>query len=149
MAALTRFVSKSAKKALPFFKVLRGNKKFGRGDEQKQAFEKVKEHFKWLSAITRPELGDKLQLYVSISEKTVAAVLPVENQRQQSLIYFISHVLARVEQRYELLKKMAYAVLIATRKLRPYFDFHTIQVLTNQPLEKALHKLETIGRLLT
>lgn len=28
MVALTRFVSKSAEKALPFFKVLRGNKKF-------------------------------------------------------------------------------------------------------------------------
>ena len=46
------------------------------------------------------------------------------------------------------MEKMAYVVLIAERKLRPYFDSHTIQVLTNQPLEKALNKLDTTGRLL-
>lgn len=66
MAALTRFVSKSAEKALPFFKILRGNKKFERGDEQKQDFEEVKAHFKKLPTITRPDLGDKLQLRVGI-----------------------------------------------------------------------------------
>lgn len=33
MAALTRFVSKSAEKALPFFKIMRANKKFEWGDE--------------------------------------------------------------------------------------------------------------------
>ncbi|XP_010666430.2 uncharacterized protein LOC104883586 [Beta vulgaris subsp. vulgaris] len=148
MAALTRFVSKLAEKALPFFKILRGNKKFEWGEEQKQAFEKVKEHFQRLPTITRPELGEKLQLYVSVTEKTVAAVLLVNRQGQQSPIYFVSHVLAGAEQRYELLEKMAYAVLIAARKLRPYFDSHTVQVLTNQPLEKALHKLDTTGRLL-
>ncbi|XP_057248169.1 uncharacterized protein LOC130590168 [Beta vulgaris subsp. vulgaris] len=148
MAALTRFVSKSAEKALPFFKILRGNKKFEWGEEQKQAFEKVKEHFQRLPTITRPELGEKLQLYVSVTEKTVAAVLLVNREGQQSPIYFVSHVLAGAEQRYELLEKMAYAVLIAARKLRPYFDSHTVQVLTNQPLEKALHKLDTTGRLL-
>lgn len=43
---------------------------------------------------------------------------------------------------------MAYVVLIAARKVRPYFDSHTIQVLTNQLLEKALYKLDTTGRLL-
>lgn len=43
---------------------------------------------------------------------------------------------------------MAYDVLIAGRKLKPYFDSHTIQVITKQPLEKALHKLDTTGRLL-
>ncbi|XP_056695741.1 uncharacterized protein [Spinacia oleracea] len=43
---------------------------------------------------------------------------------------------------------MAYAVLIAARKLRPYFDAHTIEVLTNFPLEKAISKLDTSGQLL-
>ncbi|XP_010682010.3 uncharacterized protein LOC104896920 [Beta vulgaris subsp. vulgaris] len=43
---------------------------------------------------------------------------------------------------------MAHAVLIAARKLRSYFDSQTVQLLTNQPLEKSLHKLDTTGRLL-
>lgn len=41
---------------------------------------------------------------------------------------------------------MAYAILIAARKRMPYFDSHTIQVLINQPLEKALHKLDRTSR---
>ncbi|XP_057250034.1 uncharacterized protein LOC130591127 [Beta vulgaris subsp. vulgaris] len=43
---------------------------------------------------------------------------------------------------------MALAVIVAARKLRPYFDCHPIQVLTDQPLEKALQKMDTSGRLL-
>lgn len=47
----------------------------------------------------------------------MTTVLLVEKKGEQSPIYFISHVLTRAEQRYEL-------------------------------LEKALHKLDIIGRLL-
>lgn len=75
---MTRFVSMSEEKALSFCKILRRNKKFEWEDEQKQAFEKVKEHFMMLPTITRPELGDKMQLYVSVSETTVAIVLLVD-----------------------------------------------------------------------
>lgn len=81
-------------------------------------------------------------------EKTVATVLLVEKQGQQRPIYYISYVFDEEEQMYELLEKMACDVLIAERKLRPYFNSHTIQVLSNQPLEKALHKLDPTDRLL-
>ena len=43
---------------------------------------------------------------------------------------------------------MALAVIIAARKLRPYFDCHPIQVLTNQPLEKALQNMDSLDHLL-
>ena len=43
---------------------------------------------------------------------------------------------------------MALVGIIVARKLRPYFDCHPIQVLTNQPLEKALQKMDSSGRLL-
>lgn len=84
MTALTKFVSKSAEKALPFFRILRGNKKFNLngGDEQKQTLEEEKAHFKKLPTITRPDLVDKLQLYVSVSEKTVTTVLLVNKKGQ-------------------------------------------------------------------
>ena len=38
MAALSKFISKSAKRIMPFFKVLKGNKNFEWGEEQSQAF---------------------------------------------------------------------------------------------------------------
>ncbi|XP_021774601.1 uncharacterized protein LOC110738498 [Chenopodium quinoa] len=64
----------------------------------------------------------------------------------QQPIYFVSHTLTDAETRYPLLEKVAYAVVVAARKLRPYFDCHQIEVLTDQPLEKVLGKVEKSGR---
>ncbi|XP_010666380.1 uncharacterized protein LOC104883537 [Beta vulgaris subsp. vulgaris] len=145
---LDKFISKSADKALPFFTLLRGNKKFEWGEEQSKAFLAIKEHQTKLPIISRLENGDTLQLYISTSLKTVAAVLLVEKEKQQHPIYFVSHILNGPESRYQLIEKIALAVVIAARKLRPYFDCHPIQVLTNQPFEKALQRTDTSGHLL-
>ncbi|XP_077251894.1 uncharacterized protein LOC143891136 [Tasmannia lanceolata] len=36
---------------------------------------------------------------------------------------------------------------MAARKMRPYFQAHTIKVLTDQPLRQVLHRPDTLGRL--
>ena len=97
MAALTRFISKSADRPLPFFALLRGNKKFEWREEQSKAILAVKEHLKSLPTITRSENRDVLQLYISASPRMVAAVLLVEKEKRQQLIYFISHILNSLE----------------------------------------------------
>ena len=103
MAALTRSISKSADKALPFFTLLRGNKKFERGAEQSEAFSAVKEHLKSLPTISRLETGDTtLQLYISASPRTITFVLLVEKEKTQQPIYFVSHILNDPESRYQL-----------------------------------------------
>ena len=38
-------------------------------------------------------------------------------------------------------------MIVAARKLRPYFDAHQVVVLTNLPLEKSLEMIERFGRL--
>ncbi|XP_021722675.1 uncharacterized protein LOC110690154 [Chenopodium quinoa] len=148
MAALTRFISKSADKALPFFVVLRQNKSFEWGKDQADALEMVRNHLKSLPTVARPEPGEYLHLYISASPKTVASVLIVERAKQQMPIYFVSHVHNAAERRYLVIEKMAFALVIAARKLRPYFDAHPIEILTNHPLEKSLQKMGTSGRLL-
>lgn len=45
------------------------------------------------------------------------------------------------------MEKLAFATTIASRKLRPYFQAHTIQILTKYPLKKVLRKLDLSGRL--
>ena len=52
------------------------------------------------------------------------------------------------ETRYPELEKLALALMVASRKLRPYFHTHSIKVLTNYPLRQVLQKLEASGRLL-
>ncbi|XP_021861026.1 uncharacterized protein [Spinacia oleracea] len=46
------------------------------------------------------------------------------------------------------MEKLGLAVLTAARKPRPYFDAHGIEVLTNFPLERAMQKMDTSGKLL-
>ena len=45
------------------------------------------------------------------------------------------------------MEKLALALIIAVRKLKPYFQAHIIVVLTNQPLKKAMGSLEAAGRM--
>ena len=46
------------------------------------------------------------------------------------------------------MEKLALALVVTARKLRPYFQAHTIIVLTNHPLRKAMNKPDAAGRLI-
>ncbi|KAK3007892.1 hypothetical protein RJ639_015233 [Escallonia herrerae] len=52
-----------------------------------------------------------------------------------------------VETRYSKIDKIVLALIISARRLRPYFQSHTIIVLTDQPLRKILLSPEASGRL--
>ena len=45
------------------------------------------------------------------------------------------------------MEKLAFALVTAVRKLKPYFQAHTIIVLTDQPLKRAMSSLEAAGRM--
>ena len=46
------------------------------------------------------------------------------------------------------MEKLILALVTTARKLRPYFQAHTIEVLTEYPMKQVLHKPETSGRLM-
>lgn len=56
-------------------------------------------------------------------------------------IYYVSKALLVAEARYPYMEKLALALVIASRKMRPYFQTHTIQILTNFPLKQVMQKL--------
>ena len=45
------------------------------------------------------------------------------------------------------MEKLAFVLIIATRKLKPYFQAHTIVVLTDKPLRKVISSPEAAGRM--
>ena len=45
------------------------------------------------------------------------------------------------------MEKLAFALVIAARKLKPYFQAHTIIVLMDQPLKRAVSSLEAARRM--
>ena len=53
-------------------------------------------------------------------------------------MYFISEVLSESRTRYPQIQKLLYAVLIARRKLRQYFESHPVTVVTSFPLGEVV-----------
>ena len=45
------------------------------------------------------------------------------------------------------MEKLAFALITAARKLEPYFQAHTIIVLMDQPLKRAMSSPEVVGRM--
>ncbi|XP_074271113.1 uncharacterized protein LOC141595040 [Silene latifolia] len=53
----------------------------------------------------------------------------------------------KYETRYTSFEKLALALVTASYKLRPYFESHTIHVITNYPLKTIMRKPELSGRM--
>ena len=45
------------------------------------------------------------------------------------------------------MEKLAFALVMAVRKLKPYFQAHTVIILTDKPLRRAMSNPETAERL--
>ena len=90
LAALNRFLSKSAQHGLPFFKVLKKAEKFEWGPECQRAFDQLKEHLQSLPTLVSPALGETLFLYLAVAEEAVSAVLVREENKIQYPIYYVS-----------------------------------------------------------
>jgi hypothetical protein len=77
LAALNRFISKSAERSLPFLKTLRGAKDAW-GPEQAAAFASLKQHLSELAILSSPNPSLPLLLYVAASPHAVSAALVQE-----------------------------------------------------------------------
>ena len=78
--------------------------------------------------LTKPEKGEVLFLYIAAFEEAVGTILIVERSDEQRPVYYISKVLHGVEERYQRIEKLAYAVVLASRRLKHYFKAHPIVV---------------------
>jgi hypothetical protein len=63
------------------------------------------------------------------------------------LVYYVSEVLHEAKARYRKTHKLLYATLIASRKLRHYFQAHKIVVVTSYPLRAILHNSNARGNI--
>jgi ribonuclease HI len=94
--------------------------------------------------------GAPLLLYVAASHSIVSAVLVQEKlegqNKKQVPVYFISEVLSLSKKNYTELEKVLYAVLMASRKFRHYFQAYHIIVPSSQPLKDIMRNREATGR---
>jgi ribonuclease HI len=143
LAALSRFISRLAERALPFFKLLRKSSPFSWTEEVEQAFQELKQHLVSLPILVAPEPGEPLYLYIATAAEAMSMVLVIERTAQedqehegsgpttgaqtvQKPVYYVSEVLHEPKARYIATgvpetHKLLYAVLVASRKLCHYF----------------------------
>jgi ribonuclease HI len=151
LASLNRFISRSAERNLPFFEILKSTEVFQWGPAQQKAFEEQKQYLIDLTMLTPPVPGAPLLLYVAASHSTVSEALvqeKLEGQiKKQAPVYFVSEVLSLSKKNYTKLEKVLYAVLMASRKLRHYFQAFHIIVPSSQPLKDIMRNREATGRI--
>jgi hypothetical protein len=151
LVALNRFISKSVERSLPFRKTLCGAKDFIWGLEQAAAFESLKQHLSELATLTSPNPSLPLLLYIAASHCAVSATLVQEQDKdgknQQCPVYYISEVFTTSKCNMTELKKTSYAMVMASRKLRHYFEVFKVRVTSDRGLGELFRNPEASTRI--
>jgi len=145
IAALNRFVSKTMDKCLPFFKTLK--QAFTWTDECEAAFQELKRYLSNPPLLNPSKEGENLYLYLAVSATIVNTALIREEDRKQFIVYYVSQAFQGAEVKYPRIEKIVFALIVASRKLRPYFQVNPILIMTDQPIKKSMNKPEAVGRM--
>ena len=119
IATLIRFVSKAKEKCLPFFMTLK--QAFAWTDECEAAFQELKHYLSNPPLLRLSKEGEDLYLYLAVSITAVNAVLIQEKDKKQLPVYYVSQAFQEAEARYPRIEKITFALIVASRKLQPYF----------------------------
>ncbi|RDX61680.1 Retrovirus-related Pol polyprotein from transposon 17.6, partial [Mucuna pruriens] len=130
VATLSRFISKASETS-----------------ECEEAFLRLKAILATPPILVRPEPGQPLHLYISVTKAAISSVLIQEKGMEQCPVYFISKTLQGPEKRYQKIERGALALVIASRWLRPYFQSFNIIVRTDLPAQQILRKPDLAGRM--
>ena len=139
MAALNRFISRSADRCKPFFLLLHKWKEFEWSEECVVAFQQLKQYLSRPPIMSSPVMDEVLFAYIAVAFYAISFVLIRVDSGIQRPLYYVSKSLNEIEVRYLPLEKAILAVVHATRKLPHYFQAHTAVVLTQLPL-KSIHR---------
>ncbi|GJW02072.1 reverse transcriptase domain-containing protein [Tanacetum coccineum] len=123
LAALNRFLSRSAERSLPFFETLKNITKEDKEDyrwteEAEHAFQELKKLILELPTLTTPERKETLFIYLATSREAVSGVLVADRRGKQTPIRYVSRTLHEAERNYAPLEKLALCLLHLSRRLR-------------------------------
>ena len=91
---------------------------------------------------------EKPHLYLVVSNTAVSSTLIKEEEGVQRPMYYTSQAFQGAKVNYLRLEKIAFALVVASRKLHHYFQAHLIIVMTDRPIRKTMNKIDVVGRLI-
>ena len=149
VAALSRFISKAMDKCIPFLELIkRGKHKFEWTPDCVEAFQNLLDHLEKPSMLSKPIDHEHLFVYLAVLSHAISSALVREEDKIQRPVYYVSKKLVAAETNYLRIEKLAYSLLIASRKLHHYFQAHPITVYIDHPLKQVLQRPEASRRLL-
>ena len=95
----------------------------------------------------RYKSGKELFFYLAVSLVVVSIALVREEDKVQKPVYFTSWALRDAEESYPPIEKLAFTLITTARKLKSYFQAHTVTVLTDKPLQRVMSSPEATGQM--
>ncbi|XP_062103084.1 uncharacterized protein LOC133814096 [Humulus lupulus] len=132
----------------PFLQCIKKSTNTTWGPEQQKSLEELKTYLSSPPILSSPIANEYLFLYLSVSQFAVSSVLFREKANRQRPVFYCSKMLLDAETRYSMMEKLALALLTAKKKLRQYFESHTIIVYTDYPLKQFLPRKAKKGQVL-
>ena len=131
LASLSKFLPKLAEKVKSFYKLLKKTGPFLWDETYKQAFLAFKKTIATPSVLSWPRLRVPLLLYLSVVDKVVSSTLVQEEGKHQLPIYFTNRILHDTEKPYQMIEKVALALITSAQRLWPYIQSHQVLVKIN------------------
>ncbi|XP_058092510.1 uncharacterized protein LOC131238952 [Magnolia sinica] len=99
-----------------------------------QAFQRLKQYLGSSPLLSKLEEGEPLLIYLVVFALDIILALIREAGGKQHPIYYTSKALVLTETRYSSMEKLALRLVLSTRRLLPYFQAHSIIVITDSLL---------------
>ena len=116
-------------------------------EECETTFQELKRYLSNPPFLSPSKEGEDLFLYLAVSVTAVSVALIREENKIQLPVYYISQAFQGAEAQYPRIEKITFALIVALRKLCPYFQANPIIVMTDQPIKKAMNKPEAARRM--
>ena len=147
LIAISRFLPKLAEQTQPIIQLFKKSARFTWTDDCEQIFQKLKTTLTSPPILHKPDTHQPLLVYITATDHTVSAELVQDVGGTQHSVYFVSITLQDPETRYQMVEKLALSLVHAARRLRPYFQNHSIIVKTDYLIQKILQKPYLVGRM--